>query len=83
MKNNWKEFLDEILAIAARHNLKNHKAFIFWFIKATENLSDSDILEAITDGSGDAGCDAVIINSDAAFIFKTKIPFPGFGKTLI
>lgn len=60
---NWKtSFLQEIDEICNRHKIKDYRAFVFWYIKDTENLSDTEIFEVITDRSKDAGSDAVIID---------------------
>ncbi|MBS3169921.1 hypothetical protein J4210_05550 [Candidatus Woesearchaeota archaeon] len=60
---NWKtQFLQEIDEISNRFKIKDFRAFIFWYIKDTENLADSEITEVITDRGKDAGSDAVIID---------------------
>ncbi len=60
---NWKtSFLQEIDEISSRFKIKDYRAFIFWYIKDTENLADSDVIETITDRGRDAGSDAVVID---------------------
>lgn len=63
---NWEEkFLEEIESIAAKHNMKEHRAFLFWYIKATDtdDRSDEDILSnCIVDRSNDAAGDAILIS---------------------
>jgi|GEM_PF-2755336 AIPR protein. len=83
----WKEdLLKELRNISDKHSIKIEKAFIFWYIKATENISDNSILECITDRSKDAGCDAVIFNSNLKLIkilqskFSENIGEGGFNK---
>ena len=57
---NWKiDFIQELTKISSVHRMRDHRAFIFWYIKATEDLPDGDVNERITDRSKDAGSDAV------------------------
>lgn len=60
---NWKDaFLAELEDISSKKHLKDYRAFVFWYIKAVEDLPDEDILDNITDGGRDAGIDAIIID---------------------
>src|SRR3989338_939958 len=84
---NWKtSFLQEIDEICNRFKIKDYRAFVFWYIKDTENFSDNDIFELITDRGKDAGSDAVIIDHNIKTIkiiqskFSRKIGISPFNK---
>ncbi len=65
----WKDdLIKELRQLSDKHSIKIEKAFIFWYIKATENLPPEQILESITDRSKDAGCDSVIFNPNLKVI---------------
>lgn len=81
----WKdEFQEEIKEISTRHGIKPFRAFIFWYIKATEDLPNDEILSLITDGSNDGGIDALFIDHDAhkIKIFQSKFSLH-IGENLI
>ena len=60
---NWKNtFMEEIREIGEKHSLKAYHAFIFWYLKATEDLPNETILNILTDGSNDGGIDAIYID---------------------
>ncbi len=86
---NWKDsFLQELQEVCAKHKITDFSAFIFWYIKATENFPDSKIMEEtiITDRSRDASCDAVIIDHDMKIVkiiqskFTQKIGESSYNK---
>lgn len=84
---NWKtSFLQEIDEICNRFKIKDYRAFVFWYIKDTENFSDNDIFELITDRGKDAGSDAVIIDHNIKTIkiiqskFSREIGISPFNK---
>ncbi|MEW6035975.1 MAG: AIPR family protein [Candidatus Micrarchaeota archaeon] len=59
----WKDlFLQEIEDIVSKFKVKDYRAFLFWYLKASEDLPDSEIWECITDRPKDAGSDAVVID---------------------
>ena len=67
--SNWKvDFIQELTKISSKYNMNDHRAFIFWFIKATEDIPDEDVKERITDRSKDAGSDAVFIDHNTKTI---------------
>ena len=47
-------------------------AFTVYVMQAVANLDIEDAIEALTDGSGDAGFDGLHIDGDTAYIFQTK-----------
>ena len=62
----WKEeFQGEIKEISSKYNIPTFRAFIFWYIKATEDLLNEEIQTLITDGPKDGGIDAIYIDHDA------------------
>ncbi len=62
----WEEkFLGEINRLSNKHNIKENRAFLFWYVKAsdTDDHEDEKILShCIIDRSNDAGGDAVVIS---------------------
>jgi AIPR protein. len=74
----WKDdLLIELRHISDKHCIKIEKAFIFWYVRATENISNEIILDSITDRSKDAGCDAVIFNQNLKVIKIIQSKFTG------
>jgi len=84
---NWKDdFLKEIREISNKKRLKDYDAFVFWYLKLTEDLSDEIIIDAITNKSKDFGIDAIIIDKTFKIIkvfqskFSDKIGESSFDK---
>lgn len=81
--SNWKvDFIQELSKISSNLRMRDHRAFIFWYIKATEDLPDDDVNERITDRSRDAGSDAVFPdhNTKTIKIIQSKYT-PNIGET--
>ena len=73
--SSWKvDFIQELSKISFNLKMREYRAFIFWYIKATEDLSDGDVNERITDRSKDAGSDAVFpdYNTKTIKIIQSK-----------
>ncbi|MHA1677523.1 MAG: AIPR family protein [Promethearchaeota archaeon] len=68
------DFLEEIEDISRKKKMKDYHSFLFWYIKATEAISDEEIEDIIVDRSRDAGCDAIFIdhNMKLVKIFQSK-----------
>ena len=64
MENLKKSFLKDINDISIKKKLKEYDAFVFWYLKTTENLSEEEIIETITNKSKDFGVDAIIIDKE-------------------
>jgi hypothetical protein len=59
----WKDsFLKEIEEISSKNKIKEHEAFIFWFLSASENLKYYEVRERIIDRNDGSRCDAVYID---------------------
>lgn len=66
---NWKDkFLADLDEISQKKKIKDYRAFIFWYVQATEAKSDDEVLSCITDGSNDGGIDAIIIDRNTNII---------------
>src|SRR3989344_1655068 len=79
----WEEsFLKEIEELAERHNnIPLHKAFLIWYLTATENLSTDRALDLITDRSHDAWIDAIYFDNSSkkVKVYQSKYS-ANFGK---
>jgi len=81
--SNWKvDFSQELVKISSDFKMKDHRAFIFWFIKATEDLPNEAVNERITDRNKDAGSDAILfdINTKTIKVIQSKYT-PNIGET--
>lgn len=54
--------------------LNESKAFAHWYLEKFKNMSEQEIAEAIIDGNGDNGIDAIIISNETAFLYQFKFP---------
>lgn len=50
------------------------KAFAHWYLENSLNLDEQSIAEAIIDGMGDNGIDAIIINDEVMTLYQFKFP---------
>lgn len=57
-------------------------AFSHWFLKVQYNLSEQEIAEAIIDGAGDYGIDAIIYSEDAKELELFQFKFPSSSNTI-
>ncbi len=57
-------FLQDIQDISHKKGLKDFDAFVFWYLKTTEDISEDEILECITNKSNDLGIDAIRIDKN-------------------
>ena len=65
----WKELLaEELQTIKSRHKLKSYHAFIYWYVKATENLEDRAIHDCLMDGANDGSSDVVLVDHNPEFL---------------
>lgn len=79
----WKvDFIQELSKICSELRMRDHRAFIFWYIKATEDLPNEDVNERITDRSKDAGSDAVYpdYNTKTIKVIQSKYS-PNIGES--
>ncbi|MFK4920168.1 AIPR family protein [Lactococcus petauri] len=78
--NKLSEDLEEIRKINSYNNLS--LAFSHWFLKNQYGLSEQEIAEAIIDGNGDYGIDAVIHNEFEKSLEIFQFKFPSSTKTI-
>ena len=60
----------------------NSVAFIHWFLSQQCELCDQDIAEAIIDGNGDLGIDAVLVDEENESITVMQFKFPSSSKSI-
>ena len=78
--NKLSEDVEEIRKINSYNNLS--LAFSHWFLKNQYGLSEQEIAEAIIDGNGDYGIDAVIHNEFEKSLEIFQFKFPSSTKTI-
>lgn len=71
----YNRILEEVTALKDIHGYSNlSKAFAHWYLEKFENLSIQDIGEALIDGNGDNGIDAIILRNNSVLLFQFKFP---------
>ena len=71
----YERILSDISLIKQEQRYTNlSKAFTHWFLEKFNNLTEQEIAEAIIDGNGDNGIDAIIISNETIFLYQFKFP---------
>ena len=79
----WKEtFFRELDELSGKNKIKDHKAFIFWYLKATENIKDSEAMFCIVDRKDGTGDDGVYVDRKAKVVKIIRSSYaPAVGET--
>lgn len=71
----YKRVYTDVIAIKNEQGYSNiSKAFAHWYLKKFEKLSIQEIAEAIIDGNGDNGIDAIIRSGNSMRLYQFKFP---------
>lgn len=71
----YNRVIEDVASIKEQYGYTNFsKAFAHWYLEKFENLSAQDVTEAIIDGNGDNGIDAIILQGNSASLFQFKFP---------
>lgn len=72
--------LTEIDTIANENDFKDHRAFVYWFIRNNfEGFGKKEILDSICDGTHDKGIDAILVdnNEERVTVIQSKFEREG------
>lgn len=73
----YKQIRESVEEIKNNNDYDNlSKAFIHWYLKNHLFLEEQEIGEAIIDGSGDNGIDAILLNEDEKELIVMQFKFP-------
>lgn len=73
----YKQIRESVEEIKNNNDYNNlSKAFIHWYLKNHLFLEEQEIGEAIIDGSGDNGIDAILLNEDEKELIVMQFKFP-------
>lgn len=73
----YKQIRESVCEIKENNDYNNlSKAFIHWYLKNHLFLEEQDIGEAIIDGSGDNGIDAILLNEEEKELTVMQFKFP-------
>lgn len=71
----YKRIYDEVNSIKDEFSYSNlSKAFAHWYLDKFKTFSNQDICEALIDGYGDNGIDAVLYEENTVLLYQFKFP---------